>query len=50
MQKMINECWKQGLNARWYDWQIGEREVTSSRHNIILRKRKGKVEAMIKYN
>jgi len=50
MQRIVVECWKKGLTARWYDWQIGEREVKTSHHSIILKRKFDKVQAMIKYN
>lgn len=50
MQRVIVECWRNGLTVRWYDWQIGEREDLSSRHSIILRKKMDRVQIMVKHN
>lgn len=43
------KCWENDISAKWYDQNLGEKDLTC-RYNIILKKKNERVFMMLRKN
>lgn len=47
--EVVAKCWENNITAKWYDQNLGEKDLTC-KYNIILKKKNERVFMMLRKN